>query len=91
MKLKDPTHVSKGIVFSPGEDSCDMWLGAVTPEGYGDVEYKGENYFAHYFHYHTNENGFQRGPFVRHTCGNNQCMNLNHMVTEGDLPMGCKL
>lgn len=86
MKLKDPLHISKGIICSPGEDSCDMWAGALTREGYGDIEYEGDCYFAHYFYYHVTKTGSPEGYPVVHLCGNTWCMNLSHMDTTTNKP-----
>ena len=66
------------------DDNCWPWKGT-TSQGYGQFSGNGVNMSAHRYSYLLKYKSIPKiiGPtkmFVRHICGNNMCVNPNHLI-----------
>jgi hypothetical protein len=58
---------------------CWVWMGAVSPNGYGRFQRDGENRMAHREAYRLAFG--KEPPVVRHLCHNRRCVNPGHLAS----------
>ena len=70
-------------VASLGLDACWLWLGAATPDGYGQLQVRrpGEGFALRYAHHVALfvETGRWPELFVLHRCDNPSCVRFGHL------------
>ena len=58
---------------------CWEWVGAITPNGYGQMGYKRKKYSPHRFAYQLFSGPIPQGKEIDHLCRNRRCCNPNHL------------
>lgn len=59
-------------------DSCWMWTGCVSEDGYGQIKFRQKSMAAHRFVWYL-EHGKMPEKFLLHSCDNRACVNLAHL------------
>lgn len=62
------------------ETGCLLWVGAMTPSGYGRFYFEGRLWVASRWIYTHHHGPIPEGLVVRHTCDNPSCVNLSHLI-----------
>lgn len=60
-------------------DGCWQWLGAKTTLGYGYLQERGKNHFAHRVVYSHFKGSISKDLVLDHLCRNRLCVNPAHM------------
>lgn len=58
---------------------CWLWIGAHNPKGYGRVNFKGDNRYAHRVSYLLSCDEIPEGILVLHKCDTPACVNPDHL------------
>lgn len=58
---------------------CWLWLGSITPKGYGKFFYCGKTYQAHRFVFEFLNGQIPDGMILHHTCKIRHCVNPAHL------------
>ena len=63
----------------PNAAGCILWTGTKRPDGYGLVQYKGQQDLAHRFAYINAYGPIPKGMVVCHKCDVTDCINPSHL------------
>lgn len=92
MKNTPETFWKKVAIREP--ESCWMWLGGHTSDGYGSVSYQGKNQSASRVAFLLSGGQLEPGQVVMHSCDNRGCCNPKHLssgtVADNNLDMVAK-
>lgn len=87
VRRKTPPGLSPEQAFAyymgtelPAARHCWLWLGTITPTGYGVVMVRGKNIQAHRLSYTIFNGPLAADQIVRHTCDNPPCVNPHHLA-----------
>lgn len=73
-------HTDRSGEPSPGlETPCWRWLGALDPDGYGQVSVRGKTRQAHFASYENERGRVPEGLELDHLCRNRACVNPEHL------------
>jgi hypothetical protein len=61
------------------DTGCLLWGGAMLPNGYGYIGYKGKSRYVHRVAYELTFGVIPEGLTVDHLCYNRSCVNVEHM------------
>jgi hypothetical protein len=61
------------------EDECWIWTGHTMPNGYGQVNYRGETYLVHRVAYRAFVEDFPDELQINHLCHSRSCFNPSHL------------
>jgi hypothetical protein len=62
-------------------ETCWLWIGCITANGYGQVRRKGKRYYSHQYSWFLVGNMIPEGHLIRHKCRNRHCCNPEHLET----------
>ena len=77
-KTKPIAEYLDGRSIPEPNSGCWLWLGGVTPEGYGKASHKGRSWPAHRLSW-TGAHGDPGAMFVCHKCDTPSCVNPDHL------------
>lgn len=63
----------------PHKSGCHHWIGAIMPNGYGQIHANGRTAYAHRVAWELANGPVPDGAFVLHSCDNRRCVNLGHL------------
>jgi hypothetical protein len=72
------TRLKQYYVVCP-EKGCWLWLGALTPDGYGRVTVNSRSHNAHRVYYQRAKGDIPKGAHVDHKCRVRRCVNPEHL------------
>lgn len=58
---------------------CTLWLGSMTPAGYGQLSFNGVQEYAHRLAYMGQVGPIPKGLHLDHLCRNRGCINVRHL------------
>jgi hypothetical protein len=61
------------------DTGCWLWIGALSPKGYGLVQYRGRQRRAHRVSYEVNVGPIPHGLVLDHLCRVRRCINPDHL------------
>jgi len=71
--------VAERIKFRVDERGCWVWLGYISPDGYGRVGKRGGSQVAHRAFYEEVRGPVAEGLVLDHKCRNRACINPDHL------------
>lgn len=75
----DPREYIESHVMMDPNSGCWLWLGALSPSGYGHATQHNKPVRAHRLAYKTYHGPIPDGLFVMHKCDNPPCVNPAHL------------
>jgi hypothetical protein len=61
------------------DTGCQIWLGAHAKAGYGNMKWEGRTYQTHRAMYEATKGQIPKDKWVRHNCGNRDCVRPAHL------------
>jgi hypothetical protein len=63
----------------PQRNGCHNWIGALMPNGYGQIHSKGKTAYAHRVAWELVHGEVPESAYVLHSCDNRRCVNVAHL------------
>ena len=67
---------------NPTPQGCLLWRGSKTDTGYGIFWMNGRHERAHRYCYQLSKGYIPYETYVRHSCGNRDCVNPDHLYIQ---------
>lgn len=74
-----PKHIERFTSLYSVTDTCWIWNGSHTIQGYGRMFADGKNHYAHRIAYLLHNGKLTDGLVLDHTCRNRTCVNPQHL------------
>ena len=71
------SYLEERFRVTPG---CWIWIGSLSPKGYGKLQIGNHHYRAHRVSYYVYNGEFDDALLVMHKCDNPSCVNPDHLT-----------